>query len=129
MLILSLTKLLIFKILSLHVTFFHFSPTNNLYPLIWQYWPKLLSIESLWNRAVNTNLKPSDKKSSIKEVWHKWVLCKAEYVWAEKVNCSQFGILLLCHLLSNAAISRKNPGLLSFCIAVLPNNYQNNTDV
>ena len=44
--------------------------------LIWRYWSKRLSAESLWKRAVNMNLKPSDKRSSIMEASHKRVLQK-----------------------------------------------------
>ena len=124
--ILSLIRLLIFKTLSLHIT--SFSPTENLDPLNWQYWSSLLSIELLWKRAVNANIKPWDKRS-IKDVWPKRVLCMAEDVWAERENFSQCFILLFSHLLSHAAISRKNPGLLSFWTAALKYNYQNNTNL
>ena len=72
--------------------------SKNFSPLIWRYWPYILSEWSFWNLNVRTKSQFSlMRRSSIKRVWHRNVQINAEAVREKRWNCSQFRIRSSCH--------------------------------
>ena len=84
-------KNLIFKIFPEHIV--SLKPTKKWPPLICLYWPKQLSKEWLWKRAVSIKSNPSSNKSSVRLAWHLKIRIRALAVDRERVNCPNDGTL------------------------------------